>query len=227
MGKSSSAPNPVSTTTQQNETNRTNQTGPFANLNYAQTGTNSDGTPIVTANSTLSPQLQSLYSQVGQSNPAIQPGNLQNSFDQQQGAAYKTEMNYLQPQFTQQTQGLQDKLSQQGITQESNPTAYANAMSLNNNTQNFTQQQALNSSYAQGLAGSNQTFNQGVTASNLPISQLSTLYGMSNQNGQGNSNTLSQLATNASQMQNATNNNNSQGTTAALETAAMAAIYFY
>lgn len=227
MGKSSSAPDPVSTTVAQNNLNRTNQSGPFANLSYSQTGKNADGTPQYTATSTLSPQLQSLYDQVGQKNPALDPSNLQHAFDQQQQSAYNGQMSYLQPQFNQQTQTLTDKLAQQGITQSSNPTAYANAMQLNSNQQNFAQQQAYNSSYANGLAGSNQQFNQGVTASNLPISQLSTLYGMANQNGQGNSNSLSQLATNASQMQNATNNNNTQGETAALETAAMAAMYFY
>ena len=227
MGKSSKAPDPIPTATAQQHLNQVNQNGPFANLNYSQTGTNADGTPQMTGTTNLSPQLQSLYSQVGQPNSALDPNNLQKTFGQQQGKAYDASMSYLQPQFDQQSQGLTDKLSQQGITQQSNPTAYANAMQLNNNSQSFARQQALDSSYSQGLAGSNQQFNQGVTASNLPISQLSTLYGMSNQNGQGNSNTLAQLEQNKASMDNATANNNSQGTTAAVEAAAMAAIYMY
>ena len=222
MGKSSKAPNPVTTTSQQNELNRTNQSGPFANLSYSQTGKNPDGTPVYTATSTLSPQLQSLYDQVGQKNSALDPNNLQHAFDQQQQSAYANQMNYLNPQFQQQTQGLQDKLSQQGITQQSNPAAYDNAMQLNSNQQNFAQQQAYNGSYANGLAGANQQFNQGVTASNLPISQLSTLYGMSNQNGQTNNNSLSQLASNAGQMNQASSNNTTSGLTSLASMAMMA-----
>lgn len=208
MGKHhSSAPDPVNTTLKQNELDRTNQTGPFANLNYSQSGKNADGTPQYTATSTLSPQLQGLYGQVGEKNPALDPSNLQHAFDQQQQSAYNGQMSYLQPQFSQQTQALTDKLAQQGITQQSNPTAYANAMQLNSNQQDFARQQAYNGSYANGLAGANQQFNQGVTSSNLPISQLSALYGLSNQNGQSGSNTLSNLASQQYAANNASSNN--------------------
>lgn len=208
MGKHhQSAPDPVNTSVQQNELNRTNQSGPFANLNYSQTGKNADGTPQYTATSTLSPELQSLYGQVGQKNPALDPSNLQHAFDQQQQSAYNGQMSYLQPQFNQQTQTLTDKLAQQGITQQSNPAAYNNAMQLNSNQQSFAQQQAYNGSYANGLAGANQQFNQGVTASNLPVSQLSALYGLSNQNGQSNSNTLANLASQQYAANNASSNN--------------------
>lgn len=224
MGKHSKAPDPVATATAQNNLNRTNQTGPFANLTYNQTGKNADGTPQYTASTALSPQLQALYGQVGQKNPALDPSNLQHAFDQQQQSAYNGQMSYLQPQFQQQTQGLTDKLAQQGITQQSNPAAYANAMQLNSNEQNFAQQQAYNSSYANGLAGSNQQFNQGVMASNLPISQLSTLYGLSNQNGMGSSTALSQLAANKAQMDQASANNNTQGLTSAAELAGAGAL---
>lgn len=222
MGKSSSAPNPVSTTTQQNELNRTNQSGPFGSLNYTQTGTNPDGTPITSATASLSPQEQGLYDQIGQSNPALDPNNLQSQFTGQQGAAYNASMSYLEPQFQQQTGQLQDRLQQQGITEESDPTAYNNAMTLNNNTQGFAQQQALDSSYGQGLQGENQQFNQGVTESNLPISQLSTLYGLNNLNGQTNSTGLDNLATTAAQMNNASSNNTTSGLTSLASTAAMA-----
>jgi hypothetical protein len=222
MGKSSKAPNPVSTTAQQNELNRTNQSGPFGSLTYNQTGTNPDGTPIYTANASLSPQEQGLYSQIGQANPALDPNNLESQFTQQQGHAYDASMSYLQPQFDQQTGQLKDQLQQQGITEESNPTAYNNAMTLNNNTQGFARQQALDSSYEQGLQGENQQFNQGVTESNLPISQLSTLYGLNNLNGQTNSNTLSQLATNKGSMDQASSNNTTSGLTSLAATAAMA-----
>ena len=88
MGKSHKAPDPVQTTNQQNELNRVNQNGPFGSLSYSQTGKNPDGTPQYTATSTLSPQLQGLYAQIGKSNPSLDPSNLQHAFDQQQQGAY-------------------------------------------------------------------------------------------------------------------------------------------
>lgn len=226
MGKSSKAPNPVTTTGQQNELNRTNQSGPFGGLSYQQTGTNPDGTPITTATASLSPQEQSLYGQVGHANPALDPNNLESQFTQQQGHAYDASMSYLQPQFDQQTAQLKDSLSQQGITETSNPTAYANSMTLNDNTQGFARQQALDSSYGQGLAGENQQFNQGVEESNLPISQLATLYGMSNQNGQTNSSALDQLAASKGQADTASSNNTTSGLTSLAGTAALAVMLY-
>ncbi len=213
MGKSSSAsaPNPVTTSLQQNELNRTNQSGPFGSTTYTQTGTNPDGTPITTAYASLSPQLQGIYNQVGQSNPALDPSNLQSQFNTQQGAAYNSEMSYLQPQFQQQTGQLQDRLQQQGITEESDPTAYNNAMELNSNQQNFAQQQAYNGSFMNGLSGENQMFNQGVTESNLPIQQLSALYDLNNQNGQSSSNGLDALASQEYAANNASSNNMTSG----------------
>lgn len=195
MGKSSSpsAPNPAAVAAATMESGAVNQTSPFGSLQYTQTGTNPDGTPIYSAATTLSKPEQQLLgqqrqtqlglgsaesgleSQIGQANPALNPANLQGEFGQQQQAAYAAQMGYLQPQEQQQTAQLQDQLANQGITQESDPTAYANAMQLNSNQQTMANQQAFNQSYATGLSGENQMFNQGVTESNLPIQQLGSL----------------------------------------------------
>ena len=195
MGKSSKAPSASSIAGAQTTLNDVNQTSPFGSLTYSQTGT-VNGVPQMTANLSLSPEQQALYEgQMGQNQQLLgtennligqigankQPsqGDLTNAFNQQQQAAYNSQMGYLQPQEQQQTQALMDKLASQGITESSNPTAYANAMQLNSNQQNFANQLAFNQSYQSGLAGQNQLFNQGVTQSNLPINQLTALRGNS------------------------------------------------
>lgn len=203
-GGGPAAPNPTQTAEAQQTLNDVNQTNPYGSLKYTQTGTGANGMPIMTQTQTLSPQMQGLFnSQMGTagqlgkgeqgltnqinynnanagSNPVNNPGMLQGEFNSQQKAAYNQQMNYLQPQEQQQTGQLKDQLAQQGITQESDPTAYANAMSLNNNNQTFQNQQAFNGSYANGLAGEGQMFNQGLQAQQAPISELSSIQSMAN-----------------------------------------------
>ena len=187
----------IATSKANQEANAVNKYGPTGSTTYQVTGYNADGTPIYSQNQSLSAPLQSgLNSYMGtiqgnaangydtsgipklQSNAGISTDQLQNAFSQQQGAAYQKQMNYLQPQEQQQTAQLNDSLSQQGITQESNPTAYATAMTLNNNNQNYNNQNAFDSSYASGLAGANQLFTQGATNAN--INNASNAQGMSN-----------------------------------------------
>ena len=115
----------------------------------------------------------------GQIQNQLPNADLQGAFNQQQQAAYQNQMGYLQPQQQQASAQLQDQLRQQGITQESNPTAYANAMQLLNNNQTFQNQQAYNSSYQSGLAGANQMFGQGL--------QQGQFYNAAQQQGYGES----------------------------------------
>lgn len=207
-GSAPSAPDPaalaaqqqqanIATSTANTEANAVNKTGPTGSLTYTVTGHNPDGTPIYSQNQSLAPQLAAgLDSMMGtiqgnaakgldtsgipslQSNAGVSTGDLSNMFNQQQGAAYKSQMSYLQPQEEQQTAQLTDHLAQQGITQESNPTAYSNAMTLNNNNQNYNNQQAFNNSYQTGLQGANQLFTQG--AANAGINNSSNSAGMAN-----------------------------------------------
>jgi hypothetical protein len=130
---------------------------------------NSSGAMSIPLATSAGSAAQSGLSQAGVTNAGY--GQIQNqlanqdltgAFNQQQQAAYNGQMAYLQPQQTQQTQQQIDALAQQGITQSSNPTAYANAMNLLHNQQAYTNQQAYNSSYANGLAGANQLFSQGL-----------------------------------------------------------------
>jgi len=130
---------------------------------------NSSGDMSIPLATSAGSAAQSGLSQAGVTNAGY--GQIQNqlanqdltgAFNQQQQAAYNLQMGYLKPQQTQQTQQQIDSLAQQGITQASNPTAYANAMNLLNSQQDYNNQQAFNSSYASGLSGANQLFNQGL-----------------------------------------------------------------
>lgn len=89
MGKGSApaAPDPVVSANAQSGMNKetaiananlghVNQYTPFGNLTYQQTGTNSDGTPQYSSNTTLTPQMQQLLnSQMAQDNNLTSTGN--------------------------------------------------------------------------------------------------------------------------------------------------------
>ena len=191
-----SAPNPAQTAGAQQALNQVNQYSPLGSSVYTPTGQSIDGVPTYNNTTTLSPQMQQLFNQqisnqtglaggeqslvgkvdssAGTSNPfglqgnaGVSSGQLSNMFNQQQNAAYESQMGYLQPQFQQQTGQLQDQLAQQGITEASNPTAYANSMKLMNDQQTFQGQQAYNNSYQTGLQGMQSLFGMGATNANL------------------------------------------------------------
>lgn len=211
MGGKSSAPDPVSTSTAQAHLNQTGSNNPFVTSSWSQTGKNPDGTPIMTQSSQLAPQLQSIYGQVGATNPNLSSESLGAAFDKSQGAAYDKSMSYYQPQFDVQNRQLEDQLAQQGITESSNPDGYKTAHELQSNQQDFQRQQAMDSSYVTGLGAQSQQFNQGVTQSNLPISQLATLYGLGAGAGMGNSSSLAQLAQSSYASNLASQNNMTNG----------------
>ena len=221
MGGKAHTPDPVATSTAQAHANQTNAANPFLTSAWSQTGKNADGTPIMTATTELSPTLKALFGQVGTTNPNLSTESLDTAFDKNQGAAYDKMMSYYQPQFDVQNRQLEDQLAQSGITASSDPSGYSTAHELQSNQQAFQRQQAMDSSYGQGLAAENQQFNQGVTQSNLPISQLATLYGLGSGAGMGSSNTLSSLASSNYASNLASQNNTQQGLMSAAEMAAM------
>jgi hypothetical protein len=200
-GGGATPPSPSAVATATTESQAIDQNGPYGSLNWSKTGTNPDGTPIYSENTTLAPQQQSLLSQqekmgtglggaegaltseIGGVNPALNPDNLQSEFNGQQSNALQSSMGYLNPVFNQQTQQLGDTLANQGINEESNPAAYANAESLLSNTQGQATQQAINQSYGTGLQGESQAFGQGATESNLPIQQLQAVSGLASPSG--------------------------------------------
>jgi len=150
--------------------------------------------------------------QGGQIQNQLSQQDLQHAFDQQQQSAYNGSMAYLSPQFRDQTANMRDQLAQQGITQQSNPAAYQQAMDTLARQQTFGQQQALNNSYQQGLAGANQLFNQNLQAGEFAnaaqqqgFNQSATNAGFQNQANLQNA----QLGTSAA-LQNALQQNSNQ-----------------
>lgn len=109
-----------------------NQNNAYGSLNYQQTGTSPDGTPLYTANTTLSPAQQQLLNtlQGTQQTAGSQASNLLNTSGYGSGsaasaignsttgltqAAMQQEQSYLQPTFTQQTQQMDTQLRNQGF----------------------------------------------------------------------------------------------------------------
>lgn len=129
-----------------------NQNNPYGSLTYSQTGTNANGTPIYTANQSLTSAQQGLLNtqQGTQQTAGTQAGNLLsgagygntsaadalgNATSGLTGQAMQQETSYLQPYFSQQTNSLDAQLKNQGF----NPgePAYDNAMrGLQNNQGN-------------------------------------------------------------------------------------------
>src|SRR6185503_3259069 len=93
---------------QQQETNMVNQTTPFGSLQYSQTGTNPDGTPIFAANQSFSPQVQGAYDSIfGKINS--------NAGQDLTGTQMGLYSKYMQPLIDQQRNKLEGKLYNQGL----------------------------------------------------------------------------------------------------------------
>jgi hypothetical protein len=164
------------------ETNMVNQQTPYGSLNYTQTGTNADGTPIFSAATTLSPAEQGLFNTtVGtQQGAATTAGNLIKNLGPELSNAPNLgndslvntmmgwQQKYMQPIFDQQQSNLDSKLAAQGITAGS--TAYDNAQNL--------QSRNVNNAYEGAMAqDEGQAFNQAAEAYQLPVQTLGTLLG--------------------------------------------------
>ena len=132
-----------------------NQSNPYGNINYQQTGTGPNGVPIYSANVGYSAPQQGLYNtqvggqqtagtgaatllsgaNYGSVTPQAAIGNMVSGITGQNLAA---ETASLEPYFGIQNEQEQAQLAAQGITPMGNPTAYNNAMSPFLQAQNST-----------------------------------------------------------------------------------------
>jgi hypothetical protein len=130
-----------------------NQVTPTGSLSYNQTGTASDGTPLYTATTSLSPEQQQLYNiltgtkntagtqasnlltgaNYGSVSPATAIGDATSGLTQQ---AMGKEVSYLNPYFTQQHDQLDTQLRNQGFAP--GQPGYDNAMRALQNNQGNT-----------------------------------------------------------------------------------------
>lgn len=195
MGKSSSTPPPPDYKGAAEATaagNRVNQVTPYGSFTYSETGKDSQGNPIWTATTALSPEQQQLLNL--QNKTSLGLGNLQeqglgyvgnmlaNPFDTSSLAQTGINpgenmtdsiMRRLQPQIAQQQESFDAKMANQGIMPGSE--AYENAK------RSFDQQQndLITSSVIQGtqtgLAANQQGFNQLGYMRNEPINTLNSI----------------------------------------------------
>jgi len=131
----------------------TNQVTPTGSLTYTQTGTSSDGTPLYTATTALTPAQQQLLTtlqgtqqtagtQAGQilsgaNYGSVDPGTaIGNATSGLVGGAMQKEIEYLNPYFKQQTDQLDTQLRNQGFAP--GQPAYDNAMRAVQNNQGNT-----------------------------------------------------------------------------------------
>ena len=171
--------------------NRVNQVTPYGNLNYAETGTDSQGNPTWTATTSLSDVGQQLLN--NQNNASLglgsaitsQLGNVQNTMSQpfnpnlpqvgiNAGQNYQdAAMQRLQPQIAQQRELMTNQLANSGIpvgsqawqTAQMNQAQKENDLLAANTTQGFNT----------GLAANQQAYNQQLTNYNMPLNTLSAL----------------------------------------------------
>lgn len=130
-----------------------NQSNPFGNLSYSQTGTSPDGTPLYTASTTLSDAnkqlldiLQGTQKSAGQQGNALISGAnygavspsdaIGNATSGLVKDAMSKQVSYLSPYFTQQTDQLDTKLRNQGFAP--GQPGYDNAMRALQNNQGNT-----------------------------------------------------------------------------------------
>ena len=154
--------------------NRVNQSTPYSNLNYTQTGTDANGNPIWSANQTLAGPLAGAQSSLAQgvANQAAQGFNPNTpSVGINPGQLYSDAiMQRLQPQQAHAQQQQAASLANQGIAPGTD--AYNNAMRTFQQGQNDQLTSAQIGGIGVGLQANQQSFNQQLQQANLPYQQL-------------------------------------------------------
>lgn len=172
--------------------NRVNQNTPYGSLSYTQSGTDTQGNPMWTATTSLSPEQEALYKQQMQTSLGL--GNLQEQglgyvqnmlnkpFDTSQlpqiginpGENYSAAiMRQLEPQIQQDRAALDNKLANQGIMPGSE--AYQNAMRAQGLREAQLRDQAIVGGMQTGLAANQQGFQQAGYIRNEPINTLNAI----------------------------------------------------
>jgi len=155
--------------------NRVNQNTPYANLQYQQTGTDSYGNPIWSANQSLNPQFQGSLNNLAQNvaqttQNAFNPTNLP-STGINPGQTYSDAiMQRLQPQIAAQKEQFDAQMANQGIVPGTQ--AYDNASRTFNQQQNDLLTSAQVQGIGVGQTANQQAFNQQLQTYNNPLQQL-------------------------------------------------------
>lgn len=173
----------IGTATAQQNLNMVNQNNAKGSLAYSQTGTNADGTPIYTANTTLSAPMQGIFDKStglvnsllgGSAGGALSGKPLDLSYNSTTAALDKLNHARLDPQWAQNTDMQESKLANQGITPGT--PAYDNAMRVFNQGKNDAYNSANLADY--GLSSQN-----ALSEYNAPLNTLGSVYGVANSAG--------------------------------------------
>jgi hypothetical protein len=171
--------------------NRVNQVTPYGNLNYAETGKDSQGNPTWTATTSLSDVGQQLLN--NQNNASLGLGNTINSalgrvqdtmgqgFNPNlpsvginPGQSYQDAyMQRLAPQIAQSREGNASDLANQGVVPGTK--AYDNAMRQQQQKENDLLLGATTQGFGVGLQANQNAYNQAMSNYNLPLNTLSAL----------------------------------------------------
>lgn len=155
--------------------NRVNQSTPYANLQYQQTGVDAQGNPVWSANQTLNPQFQGTLGNLAQNvnqttQNAFNATNLP-STGINPGEEYSAAiMRRLSPQIQMQQQQFDQKMANQGIPVGSE--AYNNAKRAFDQQQNDLLTSAQIGGIGVGTTANQQAFNQQLATYNNPLQQL-------------------------------------------------------
>lgn len=169
----------VKSATAQSELAQVNQNTPQGNLNYAQTGTNADGTPQFTATTSLSPGEQGIYNtgvttrqnlaDIGSQQSAKIGALLNTPFNVDSATSDKIQgiqNEFLNPQWDRQGAALDTQLANQGIMPGSD--AYNTAKQQFSNQRQTAYDQSYLDSYNTGQQSA-------LTQRNQPINEISAL----------------------------------------------------
>jgi len=139
----------------------------IANAGKIQTGINTSGTEDLTRNVGYG-QIQNGIDMSGVGK-MVGGDSLARAMQDSQGAAYRQQAAYLDPQYSQRQHDLENQLVQQGVTQNSD--AWNRAMDELGRQRTFDYNNAYNNSFATGLAANNQLYNQGLSTNQNQYSQ--------------------------------------------------------
>lgn len=165
--------------------NRVNQYTPYGSLEYAQTGTDSQGNPMWSATQSVAPGLQPAVN-ASQSNVSaiyqnpFTGGNLP-SYGINPGETYSDAiMRRLQPQQQHQSEMNDQQLANQGIMPGSE--AYNNAKRLLSQQQNDQLTSAIVGGMNTGLAANQQQYGQNLTTYNNPLANALSIKSLATPN---------------------------------------------
>jgi hypothetical protein len=167
----------IGTATAQQNMNMVDQSNPYGSLKYTQTGTNPDGTPKYSADTTLSAPMQGIFDKsTGVGNALLSSGagalsgkGLDLSYNGTTAALDKLNAARLDPQWAHNTDMQESKLAAQGLTP--GMPGYDNAMRVFNQGKN----DAYNSA---NLADYQTSANNATTEYNAPLSALGSILGV-------------------------------------------------